>query len=122
MTNLTELAVAAYTANELHLAEQEVADEENHRQEIVAYAAAFALKVLGDAAKDLVFEWATAEDPDDVAAQATLPGSPRFHLSYEFSGTDETSRLLLVRPCSHCGHVAVDEIQSLPHLGNLLTD
>jgi hypothetical protein len=123
MTDLTALARAAHRENELLRAEQEVADKEDHRQVVLAAASAFAVKVLGDAAEGLVFEWATAKNPNDVAADAALPGSScDVHLSYEYSDADETSRLSFVRFCGHCGHVAVDEIRSLAHLGDLLTD
>lgn len=122
MTNLTALAIAAHTQNEAQRAAQEASGIEDERQAAPRHGSEFAVKVLGEPAEELAFEWATADNADDLAAEAKLHGSPGFYIRYVYDALHETERLLLVRPCSHCGHVAVDQVHDLAHLGSLLTN
>jgi hypothetical protein len=122
MTDLIAAAIAAYDAAELADAEQQKAYDAQTVADTIHYANTAADKILGDASESLNFEPIEAEPSDTFAAEADLPGKAGFGIRYTYDAEDEKSRLLLVRPCAHCGHVAVDEIRSLAHLGNLLTD
>lgn len=122
MTNLTDLARAAHAQNEAQRAAQEASGIEDERQAAPRHGAEFAANVLGTVAEELAFEWASPDNADDLAAEAKLPGSPGFYLRYVYAALAGVERLLLVRPCGHCGHVAVDQVHSLAQLGDLLTN
>ncbi|MFC1420786.1 hypothetical protein [Streptacidiphilus cavernicola] len=120
MPTLSNLAATAYAEDRAIRTVQQREMAAEHLAQILHYADLAARKTLGnEAAELLAFEVSDgAAEPDTTQAEADIPDHPGYGI--RFVGSEDHDRLYLVRPCAHCGHVAVDEVRSLPHLGELL--
>jgi hypothetical protein len=125
--NLIEHALTVYTEGQA--AQADAADDhaEQQKTEFLKDARASARRTLSADAAELDWQYVPASTlPDHIEeARAILEPGRLEYLRYRMNYTNEDAPLssfALVRPCLACGCDRIDEVTSLFHLGQILTE